>query len=101
MARRKLVKRLTSAFRNAGLETKMNRVPGFVNDYKVDGHMRKLVLHAAGLPESEFIRARPHLESNLQIFIDKVKSNVHRGTVELIYGYPKTGARSATFRAYI
>ncbi|MGK5085737.1 FtsK/SpoIIIE domain-containing protein [Bdellovibrionota bacterium FG-1] len=86
-SRRELVKTLSSAFHNAGLLTRTGRFPGFVSDEKLDTHMRKLVVTAVGLPESEFKKARPSLEAALQVFIDQIKSRVERGTVELLYAY--------------
>jgi hypothetical protein len=87
IARRALVKQLTSVFRNAGLQTRMGRLPGFINDEKMDTHMRRLVLSSVGLPESEFKKAKPFIEAELQVFVDQIKSRVERGTIELLYAH--------------
>lgn len=87
VSRRILIKKLSSVFRNAGLQTKMGRLPGFIADEKMDTHSRKLVLSSAGLPEAEFKKAKPYLESELQVFIDQINARVERGIVELIYAH--------------
>jgi S-DNA-T family DNA segregation ATPase FtsK/SpoIIIE len=87
VARHQLIKRLTSVFRNAGLQTRTGRLPGFISDEQMDVHMRKLTLSSVGLPEIEFRKAKPFIETELQVFIDQIKSNVARGTVELLYAH--------------
>ena len=87
VARRILIKRLSSVFRNAGLQTRTGRLPGFIADEKLDSHMRKLVLASKGLPQSEFVKAKPFLESELQVFIDQIKTHVERGTIEILYAH--------------
>lgn len=87
ISRRKLIKELSTAFRNAGLQTRTGRLPGFIADVQMDTHMRKMTVSSVGLPASEFIRAKETLESGLQIFIDQIKSRVDRGTVELQYAH--------------
>ncbi len=87
IARRALIKRLSIVFRNAGLQTRTGRLPGFIADEKMDTHMRKLIVSSVGLPEPEFRKAKPYLESELQVFIDQIKPRVERGTVELLYAH--------------
>jgi S-DNA-T family DNA segregation ATPase FtsK/SpoIIIE len=86
-AKRKLITELTRVFRNAGLQTAMGRLPGFIADQEIDSHMRKMTLAASGIPESEYVKARPVLEAELRIFIDQIKSKIERGTVELLYAH--------------
>lgn len=78
-------KRLTEAFQNAGLKNAMGKLPGFIFDKPVDEFTRKMRLSRASLPMSQFFGAKDHLESALQIYIDEIKENRERGTVDITY----------------
>lgn len=87
LLRYRLVRNLTSAFRNAGLQTRMGRLPGFISDEEMDSHLRKLVVSSVGLPKSEFEKAKSYLASELQVHIDEIKCRVERGTAEILYAH--------------
>ena len=86
-AKRVLTQRLTEVFTNAGLRTRSNRMPIFISDYSVDDHSRKLKLNPVGLPLAEFDRAKPYLETGLQIFIDEITADRTRGTIQILYSH--------------
>ena len=83
--RRKLVTQLTAAFRDAGLETRTKRVPGFISDFEIDANTRKLTLATRGLTKADFEQAQKGLETSLQVFIDEIDHHTELGTVEIIY----------------
>jgi S-DNA-T family DNA segregation ATPase FtsK/SpoIIIE len=87
IARYNLVNRLTRAFTNAGLVTKTGRKPGFIADEQMDKHLRKLVVTSAGLPKTEFEKAKAFLSSELQVHIDEIRAHIERGTVDILYAY--------------
>lgn len=85
--RRKIVRRLTEVFETAGLKTLRGRFPGFVSDLPIDHVTRKLRLTRVGLPIEQFKKATPVLESGMQIFVDQVKEDRERGTIDVIYSH--------------
>jgi energy-coupling factor transporter ATP-binding protein EcfA2 len=85
--RRKLLDRLKETFINAGLKTPMDRLPNFISDYAIDQETRKLKLYAAGIPLDRFNGAKRTIESSLQIYIDEIREQRAKGTVEVIYSH--------------
>lgn len=86
-ARKRLVATLTEAFKTAGLTTRTGRCPGFVSDRALDAFTRRMKLSPLGIPISEFEKAKPSIETSLQIWIDELKSNRERGTIDLLYSH--------------
>lgn len=81
------LKILTSAFKNAGLESKMGRLPNLIFDKSIDSMTRKMRLTNAGFPVSSFQSQARFIESELGIFIDHMKEDrVHRA-VDVVYSH--------------
>jgi ABC-type ATPase involved in cell division len=87
--KQKLTKRLTDTFIAAGLRTPLGKFPAFVFDRPIDAMTRKLRLKRNHLSQSDFIKARPVLESSLQIFIDTIQENREQGSVDIVYSHFK------------
>jgi energy-coupling factor transporter ATP-binding protein EcfA2 len=85
--RRKLVNNLTRTFTEAGLKTPMGRLPGYIADKPVDEETRKLRLARVGLELGAFHAAKKSLEANLHIFVDEIKEDRSRGTIDIIYSH--------------
>ncbi len=81
------LKLLTRAFKNAGLESKIGRLPNLISDFPLDPMTRKLRLTNAGFPVSSFQAQSKFIESELGIFIDEVKENRENRTVDVIYSH--------------
>ncbi len=87
--KQKLTKRLTDTFMAAGLRTPLGKFPAFVFDRPIDAMTRKLRLKRNHLSQSDFVKARPVLESSLQIFIDTIQENREQGSVDIVYSHFK------------
>lgn len=83
--RRKLVKKLSNAFLNAGLKTHTGKLPGFISNTAIDAYTSKLKLAMTGLSKQQFVQAKPSLQSSLQVFIDQFRDNISSGTIEIVY----------------
>ncbi|MBI4402587.1 MAG: hypothetical protein HY537_00410 [Deltaproteobacteria bacterium] len=83
----RLTRRLTEVFRAIGLQNKLGSLPKLIVDVPLDTATRKLKLSRALLPLSEFQKAKPALESALHIFIDELREDRVKGTVEIIYSH--------------
>jgi len=81
------LKILTSAFKNAGLQSKIGRLPNLVSDYALDPLTRKMRLTNAGFPLSSFREQSKYIESELGVFIDEIKENRERRAVDIIYSH--------------
>ncbi|OQW53864.1 MAG: hypothetical protein A4S09_06505 [Proteobacteria bacterium SG_bin7] len=81
------LKLLTRAFKNAGLESKIGRLPNLISDFPLDPMTRKLRLTNAGFPVSSFQAQSKFIESELGIFIDEVKESRESRTVDVIYSH--------------
>ena len=77
--------RLTEVFQTSGLKNAIGKLPSFVFDKPIDEFTRRMRLTRANLPVSQFISAKDNLESALQIYIDEIKEDRERGTVDIIY----------------
>lgn len=78
---------LTAAFKNAGLESKIGRLPNLISDFPIDSTNRKLRLTNAGFPLSKFNEQKKYLESELGIYIDVIKEDRERRAVDVVYSH--------------
>ena len=85
--KRDKLKILTHAFRNAGLQSKIGRLPQLVSDCPLDPMTRKMRLTNAGFPVASFRDHGKFIESELGIFIDEIKENRERRAVDIIYSH--------------
>lgn len=81
------LKILTNALKNAGLESKIGRLPNLISDYPLDPLTRKMRLTNAGFPVSSFRDQSKYIESELGVFIDEIKENRERRAVDIIYSH--------------
>jgi len=103
--RKDKLKILTSAFKNAGLESKIGRLPSLISDFPLDPMTRKMRLTNAGFPVSSFLNQAKYIESELGIFIDEIKENREKRAVDIIYShYPMAAevlySQDSTSRSY-
>lgn len=82
-----LMKRLTELFKNAGLVSRIGRMPQFISDTPIDDTSRKLKITNAGFPKSKFDEVKSFLESGLQIYVDDIKEIREKAFVEIIYSH--------------
>lgn len=68
-----------------GLKNNLGNLPHFIYDKPLDSTTRKLKLSKAALSLSDFNKAKEGIESGLQIFIDEIREDRTRGTVDIIY----------------
>ncbi|MGK5085319.1 FtsK/SpoIIIE domain-containing protein [Bdellovibrionota bacterium FG-1] len=85
--RNDLIERLTRVFVDAGLKSPLGSLPKFIFDKPVDAFTRKMRLYRAGLSFAQFEKARPQLESALQVYVDEIRENRESGTLDLIYAH--------------
>lgn len=85
--KRDKLKVLTNAFKNAGLESKIGRLPNLISDFPIDSMTRKMRLTNAGFPVSSFRNQSKFIESELGIFIDVIKEAREKRTVDVIYSH--------------
>lgn len=78
-------RKLTGVFQTSGLKNSIGKLPAFIFDKPIDEFTRKMRLSRANLPLSQFISAKDNLESALQVYIDEIKEDRERGTVDIIY----------------
>lgn len=78
---------LTDAFKSAGLESKIGRIPQFISDYALDPLIRKMRLTNAGFPLMKFTEQSKFLESALGIFIDEIKEDREKRAIDIIYSH--------------
>ena len=90
--RQKLCERLTDAFGAAGLKNSLGRFPSYVSDRALDEYTRRLRLTRANLPVSAFVKAKDGLESSLQVYIDEIREDRERGTIDIIYSHDRMPA---------
>jgi energy-coupling factor transporter ATP-binding protein EcfA2 len=85
--RNKLIQRLTQVFIEARLKSPLGKLPAFIFDVPVDEYTRKMRLGRSGFSVDQFEKAKPELESNLQIYIDEMRENRERGSIDIIYSH--------------
>jgi energy-coupling factor transporter ATP-binding protein EcfA2 len=85
--KRDKLKILTHAFKNAGLESKIGRLPNLVSDFPIDQMTRKMRLTNAGFPVSSFQNQSKFIESELGVFIDHIKENREHRSIDIIYSH--------------
>ena len=81
------LKKLTAAFRGAGFVSPTGRIPNFIRDRSLDPMTRKLTVTNAGFPLQTFQAKQKTVESEMGIFIDDIKENRERRTVDFIYSH--------------
>lgn len=81
------LKTLTNAFINAGLQSRIGRLPNFISDFPLDSMTRKMRLTNAGFPLSSFREHGRFIESELGIFIDEIKENRELRTIDIVYSH--------------
>ena len=87
VSREKMIDRLTMVFLNAGFKNAIGKLPYFIADHPVDDFSRKLRISNAGFPLSKFKHAKESLEASLQVYIDDMRENRTRATVDIIYAH--------------
>lgn len=85
--RNRLLKRLTDTFISSGLKSPLGTLPNFIFDRPMDEFTRKMRLSRSGLSKPQFDKARPALESSLQVYIDEIRENREAGTIDVIYAH--------------
>lgn len=85
--RNKLLQRLKEVFIGSGLKNAVGALPQFIFDRPMDEFTRKMRLTRAGLSFLQFDKAKPALESSLQVYIDEIRENRSAGTIDLIYAH--------------
>lgn len=85
--RPRLINRLTEVFAQAGLKNALGKFPSFISDYPIDEFTRKLRLGRGGFSTAQFEKAKAILESSLQVYIDELRENRERGTIDIIYSH--------------
>lgn len=85
--KREMLATLTAAFKNAGLESKIGRLPNLISDFPIDSTNRKLRVTNAGFPLSKFNEQKKYLESALGIYVDVIKEDRERRAVDFIYSH--------------
>jgi hypothetical protein len=83
----RLTRRLEEVFKACGLKNNLGNLPRFIFDKPIDQVTRKLRVTAAILPLETFQRAKASLQSGLHVYIDEFKSDLERGTVDIIYAH--------------
>ena len=76
---------LERVFSESGLRSSQGRVPSLIFDKQYDEYTKTLRVTVAGATLEKFKKARGGLESNFKIFIDDIRENRRRGTVDIIY----------------
>jgi S-DNA-T family DNA segregation ATPase FtsK/SpoIIIE len=87
LKRRRLIERLTQVFNAAGLKNNLGNPPRFLSDRPLDAVTRKLRVTSSVLPLAAFQKAKPALESGLQIYVDEFREIRKLGAVEVIYAH--------------
>lgn len=85
--KRDKLKVLTNAFKNAGLESKIGRLPNLISDFPLDPMTRKMRLTNAGFPVTSFRAQAKFIESELGVFIDEIKESREKRAVDIIYSH--------------
>lgn len=78
---------LTRVFLNSGFKNAIGKLPSFIMDNPIDDFSRKLRVSNAGFPLIKFKNAKDSLEAGLQVYIDDVRENRERATVDIIYSH--------------
>ena len=83
--RQRLIKRLTAAFKDAGLKSPTGRLPSFILDKSTGTFTRFMRLARNGFSLKQFQEAKDRLQSDLQLHIEDIIENRSHGTVDIIY----------------
>lgn len=76
---------LTRVFADTRLKSGRQLPPKFVFDRRVDAQTRKLRLGRNGISIAEFRKKKDDLEGSLQVYIDDIREDRGKGTVDIIY----------------
>lgn len=85
--RNHVLSRLSEVFQSAGLKSPLGKLPNYVFDKPLDETTRKLRVTNAYLSLDSFKAARKTLESALHVYIDDIKENRSKGTVDILYSH--------------
>ncbi len=85
--RKEKLSKLTAAFKNAGLESKIGRLPNLISDFSLDPIIRKMRVTNAGFPLSKFQEQAKYLDAELGIYIDLIKEDREARTIDIIYSH--------------
>lgn len=86
---RRITRRLKEVFINKGLRTSMGRLPGFISDRPLDSQSRILKLSLNGVPRASFEAKREEVAGELGVYIDQMKENRERRSLEIYYSLQK------------
>jgi GTPase SAR1 family protein len=84
--KQRFLKKLATAFQSIGLKNGLGRLPNFVFDKALDSQTRKLRLTRSGISPMEFEKRKEDLASALHVYVDELRENRERGTMDFIYG---------------
>jgi len=76
---------LLESLETSGLKNRLGKIPTLIGDWPLDETTRKLRLRNASLAHSEFQRAKNGLEAALKIYVDEIRENREKGSVDIIY----------------
>jgi len=85
--RSQLIGTLRDVFINANLKNRIGKCPNFISNEALDQQTWKLRLGMNHLPKAEFEKAKPVLETGLQVFIDEMKDTRESGIIEILYSH--------------
>lgn len=78
-------KRVEETLVTAGLRSVLGKVPEVVGLYPVDQDTQKLVLTKVSFALCDFVNAKARIESGLRAYVDDIKENRIKGTVEILF----------------
>ena len=81
----RFIREIRSAMDTSGLKNRLGNLPRLIGDWAVDATTRKMRLTNACLPRSDFVRAKEGLEAALKVYIDDLREDRERGTLDIIY----------------
>lgn len=81
----RFIRKIQRAMDTSGLKNRLGNFPRLIGDWAVDATTRKMRLTNACLPRSDFVRAKEGLEAALKVYIDDVREDRERGTLDIIY----------------
>ncbi|MGZ3783870.1 MAG: FtsK/SpoIIIE domain-containing protein [Bdellovibrio sp.] len=78
-------RRVEETLVTAGLRSVLGKVPEVVGLYPIDQDTQKLILTKVSFALADFNYAKPRIESGLRAYIDDIKENRVKGTVEILF----------------
>ncbi|MBX9769161.1 MAG: hypothetical protein K2X47_17935 [Bdellovibrionales bacterium] len=84
--KRRLQNRMEEVSHSVGLKNGIGKVPTPVFDQRnYDGVTRTLRLAKSGLPIQDFQKSKSALESAMNVYVDDIRENRTKGTVDIVY----------------